>query len=352
MDKLKRMTKPDVLLVGSVPFETVDEVFHTCGALLGDRVASLPDGEVGDRSYWIIWVAHRIYHGHPDIETVTRPAQGWKPTGMADMWSFRLKPGVSKLHFDALGYADVARQSYTAFKKARDAGAIPQGVRFQIAFPFPQDETFFFFRNPEDHAAVSAAYEEALLRELAIICDEIPLSDLCIQWDVCTDLLEMTGRYYSWSRPESAWDRYMGPLSRLPRAVPTEASMGFHFCYGTFPQKPVLMPEDLTLSVMFANAAVTHSGRTVDFVHLTVPKIRTDDMYFRPLRDLRIEDTAVYLGVINSDGIEGARERMNAARKHLPVFGIAAECGFGRENPKDVPGILAMHKQIADELLG
>ena len=344
--------KADVFLVGSIPLESVDEVFHTCGTLIGDRVLGLPDGELGDRRFWITFIARHTFYGHPDIETVQQPAEGWMSSSMEDMLAFKLKPRVSELHFDALGYADAACESYLAFKNARDAGFIPAGVRFQIAFPFPQDATYLFFRNPEDHAVVMAAYEEVLLRELATICEKIPPADLSIQWDVCTDLLEMTGRYYSWSRPETAWDRYLGPLSRLPRAVPEEAMMGFHFCYGTWPKKPAIMPEDLALSVMFANAAVTDSGRAVDFVHLTVPKSRTDDMYFRPLRDLQIGDTKVYLGVINSDGVEGARERIDAARKHLSRFGVAGECGFGRENAEDVPGILELHKQIADELLG
>ncbi len=345
-------TKGDVLLVGSVPLASVQEVFHTCGTLIGDRVPCLPDGEVGDRAYWILYVAYRTYHGHPDIRTVQKPATGWKPSGMGDCWAFELKRGVKKLKFATLGYAEAAIGSYAAFCKAREAGDIPQGVRFQVAFPFPQDATFFFFRDPADHAVVMAAYEDALARDLKKILKKIPAADLCIQWDVCTDLLEMTGRYYSWSRPETAWDRYLAPLRRLPRLVPEEAMTGFHFCYGTFPQKPALMPEDLTLSVRFANAAVAECGRRVDYVHLTVPKIRTDDMYFRPLRDLAVGTTRVYLGVINTDGVEGTRERVAAARKHLKDFGIAAECGFGREPPEKIPAILQLHRQIADEILG
>lgn len=343
----------DLLLVGSVPLASVEKVFRTCGTLIGDRVPCLPDGEVGDRAYWILYLAYRTYHGHPDINTVQKPATGWLPTtGLGDVWSFKLKPGVTKLKFETLGYADAAITSFAAFCKARDDGYIPPGVRFQVALPFPQDATFLFFRDPDDHARVMAAYEEALGRELKKIFKKISPQELCIQWDVCTDLLEFTGRYYSWSRPESAWERYLAPLQRLPRKVPAEAMLGFHFCYGTWPQKPALMPEDLTLSVRFANTAVAEAGRKVDFVHLTVPKIRTDDVYFRPLRDLKIGRTRVYLGVINTDGVEGARERIAVAKKYLKNFGIAAECGFGREPPAKVPGILKLHRQIADELLG
>ncbi|MCY4364131.1 MAG: hypothetical protein OXE42_18445 [Gammaproteobacteria bacterium] len=343
--------KGKIFLVGSIPLNSVEEVFHLCGTLLADHLLSIPDGEVGDRTFWILYLAYRTYHGHPDIETIQRPEPPeWKPTSMDNCWAFKLKPGVEKLRLESLGYADEAIKSYIAFRDAREKGDIPPGVRFQIAFPFPQDATYFFFRDPTEHKAVMAAYEEALRSEIETILNHIPANELCIQWDVCTDLLEMTGRYYSWSRPETAWDRYISPLRRLPREVPRDVMMGFHFCYGTFPQKPAIMPEDLTLSVKFANAAVAESGRRVDFVHLTVPRIRTDDVYFRPLEDLDIGDTRAYLGVINTDGVEATKERIAVARKFLPDFGLAAECGFGRERPEDIPGIIDLHKQVADDI--
>lgn len=42
----------EMLLVGSMPFDTVEDVFRECGSILGDCLASLPDGEVGDRRNW------------------------------------------------------------------------------------------------------------------------------------------------------------------------------------------------------------------------------------------------------------------------------------------------------------
>ncbi|MGH7906307.1 MAG: hypothetical protein ACREP6_06735 [Candidatus Binataceae bacterium] len=348
--------KGDLFLVGSVPFDSVEEVFRNCGRMLGDWVPSLPDGEVGDRSYWILYVAWRAYHHHPRIETIMRPApingvEQWKPKSMEDIFQFRLKPGVKSIHFDDLGYASEAAKSYKAFTQARDEGSIAKGVRFQIALPFPQDATFLFFRNPADQDIVAPAYEEALTREIKKIFERIPAKDLAIQFDVCTDLLEMEGTYYSWSRPDSAWQRYVEPLHRLPRLVPEEALLGFHFCYGTFPKKPVIEPKDLALSVRFANAAVAESGRRVDFVHLTVPINRSDDDYFKPLTNLKLGDAKAYLGLINTDGVEGAKKRLAAARKYLSGFGVAAECGFGRENPERVPEILRIHREVAEHLL-
>ncbi len=343
--------KGNVLLVGSVPLKTVDEVFRTCGTLLGNDVASLPDGEVGDRSYWILYVAYNTFFPHPSVVTLQKPKEGWKPASMDDIFSFKLKDGLKSIHFDKLGYAEEAAKSYRAFRKARDDGAIAKGVRFQVAFPFPQDATFIFFHEAADRAIVEPAYEEVLAREIDTIFREIPAEDLAIQFDVCTDLLEAEGTFYSWSKPETAWERYAGPLHRLPRHVPEKAALGYHFCYGTFPKKPVIEPKDLGLSVKFANAAIAESGRRVDYIQLTVPIQRDDEAYFKPLQNLKAGDTRVFLGVVNSDGLEGAKRRAQAARKYLKDFGISAECGFGRELPERIPELLKIHREVADGLM-
>lgn len=348
----------DMLLVGSVNLNTAEEVFKTCGKLMGDHVPALPDGELGERSMWIYFLAAHTYHGHAAITTIGEiiPVKAFPPSGAGPqnpeaVTHFRLKEGIKTVHFDELGYAREAIKSYAVFRQRRGAGDIANGVRFQVALPFPQDATFLFFRNPAEAAIVAAAYEEALGREIGKIFDHIPAGDLAIQFDVCTDLLEVEGTFYPWSHPESAWQRYVEPLRRLPRLVPTEALLGFHFCYGTYPKKPVIQPKDLALSVRFANAAVAEAGRRVDFVHMTVPIQRSDDAYFKPLLDLKIGDTKVYLGVINSDGVEGASRRLTTARKYLPDCGVAAECGFGREKPEDIPALLKIHHEVAERLL-
>jgi hypothetical protein len=39
------------------------------GGPLGPYLAYVPDGEIGDRRYWIEGIAHRVFNGHPEIET-------------------------------------------------------------------------------------------------------------------------------------------------------------------------------------------------------------------------------------------------------------------------------------------
>jgi hypothetical protein len=88
----------DLLLVGSIPLDTPEQVLRRVGAPLGPYLAYMPDGEVGDRRYWIDGIAYRVFNGHPEIETLRRPApdangvENWRPLGMHDQFQFRVKP--------------------------------------------------------------------------------------------------------------------------------------------------------------------------------------------------------------------------------------------------------------------
>src|SRR3712207_1319099 len=144
-------TPGDVLLVGSMPLDTVEEVFRRCCDAFGDALGCLPDGEVGDRRNWTEHLALRTFALHPDLEEVRRPRGGRIPlfpeqtvnpgdeqdlTGL--LWHFRIRPGVSDLAFDDLHYADVAAESYAIFRRLKDEGTVPPHVRFQANFPGEQ----------------------------------------------------------------------------------------------------------------------------------------------------------------------------------------------------------------------
>ena len=47
--------KREILLVGSVPLGSAEQVFATCAEALDGRVKRLPDGETGPRTNWIAW---------------------------------------------------------------------------------------------------------------------------------------------------------------------------------------------------------------------------------------------------------------------------------------------------------
>ena len=74
--------------------------------------------------------------------------------------------------------------------------------------------------------------------------------------------------------------------------------------------------------------------RQVDWIH--IPALdRTDDAFYAPLKRLDAKGARVYLGAIHS--MATLPQRLDAARKFLPDFGLAAYCGFGRTPVEQSP---------------
>ncbi|MQA13836.1 MAG: hypothetical protein GEV09_06560 [Pseudonocardiaceae bacterium] len=207
-------TSAAVLLVGSVPLTSTEEVLHACGDGLGDLAVGVPDGEVGDRSLWVIFQAYRIFHEHPQLETIQRPAPdyNWRPAGLHDIWQFRMREGVGEPSFDNLKYADAAAESYRLFREMRDQGKIHAGAKFQCSLPLPESGCSWFFPHADDLSRIIPAYEKAILAEVDEILARIPHDDLVLQWDVCWEVLDVEG-IFPWSLPDSdPFERFVATL--------------------------------------------------------------------------------------------------------------------------------------------
>jgi hypothetical protein len=350
-------TAADVLLVGSVPLGSAEEVLRTCGSRLGSLVAGLPDGETGDRTVWVVYQAYRVFHEHRDLETLRRPApvngqEQWIPKGLDDLWNFRVREGVEDLRFDDLKYATVARESYQTFRQLRETGEIAAGVRFQVSLPLPESGVSWFFQDPEQIKRVLPGYADAMKREVNKIVELIPPEDLAVQWDVCWEVLDAEG-IFPWTMRDGPppLDRFQNMVERMSSHVPSEVLLGYHLCYADLGHQHMKEPHDLSLCVKMANIAAAHSGRQVDFFHMPVPRNRDDDAYFAPVSALQIENARLFLGLVHyTDGLDGTERRVATARRHLDQFGIATECGFGRRPPEQVPDLLDIHRQVAQQL--
>ena len=165
----------DLMLVGSIPYDTSEDVFRAIGPTLGEYLPFIPDGEIGERIYWVNHVAYRVLHGHPDMETVHRPMTGdgvelWHGEGDDNMWSFRVKPGVKKVRFGhtgwRLGYAKDAINSYFVFKTLRADGVIPADVRFQVCLPLPASAVFRWLADKDGYPALRDGFTESMHHEV------------------------------------------------------------------------------------------------------------------------------------------------------------------------------------------
>jgi methionine synthase II (cobalamin-independent) len=189
-----------------------------------------------------------------------------------------------------------------------------------------------------------------MLREVEKMCRAIPHGDLAIQWDVAVETTAIEQGQQARIGGDMV-DRWVEEVSVMGPAVPPDVALGYHICYGDFNHRHSVEPKDLSVAVRMLNEAAVRAKRPLDFVHMPVPINRSDDGYFAPLRDLRVGDARIFLGLIHyDDGAQGTRARISTAKKHIADFGVATECGFGRRRPETLTELLRIHREVADHL--
>ncbi|MDT7643250.1 MAG: hypothetical protein QOC75_250 [Pseudonocardiales bacterium] len=346
-----------VHLVGSVPLNTAADVFRAVSEAIGPHLKRIPDGETGDRTGWVGFQALMLLD-HPSFELVPSAVPGERAEDLArsvraqaDGYrtpSFRLREGVdpTQLRFTRLGYTEAALASYATFAEFKASGVLHPGIRFQVALPTPLAPLAIFV-TPADIPAVLPAYQTALLRELAEICAAIPAGELAVQWDVAVEMGLLEGAFPA---PFDNVDETVAAgMVALGDAVPSGVSLGYHLCYGDMGLHHFIEPRDMSVLVGLANRISAGLTRSLDWMHMPVPRDRDDPGYFEPLERLRLaETTELFLGLVHdSDGLEGARRRMTSAAKFRSGFGVGTECGFGRRDPRGIPALLQLHREVA-----
>ncbi|HVW17077.1 MAG TPA: hypothetical protein VHB30_02400 [Solirubrobacteraceae bacterium] len=344
----------ELLLVGSLPVASSEEAFRAGAELFGDLAFALPDGETGPRGAWVGYERERLCRPADGVVVVEETAS---PTGVPrhayETPVLALREGAEP-RFGRWPRIDDAIASYEVFRELRGAGAIPQGLRFQVGLPFPSSALNAFKADfARDFPVAQHAYEDLVARELERLTDAIPPADLAIQWDCAYEPLDLEG-VLPWTAGD-AWERFAGPVARLTRLVPEQALVGYHLCYGTFPEWPMYEARDLGVLVRMANLAVAESGRPVDWLHLAGPRyLRSeDDRFFAPLDDLDARGARVFLGIVLPlDGVAGLRRRHATASRHLAEFGVALYCGFRTQPGEDGREAMRAHRETVLALRG
>lgn len=338
----------NIHLVGSVPLADADTVFRTIAGALGDSMHRLPDGETGRRQLWIRHV-RQILNRHPDLEkdpdVPPLPFTQWDGKVIHVIEPLRFKDGVDpeRVVFET-GYADDAIRNFAVFDRLQGDGVIPSGARYQICMATPHAIAAMGVSSAH-RADFLRVYASHLIGEVGRIADTLPNERLAYQWDVCQEVLIWEG--YCEQTPGYKAEIF-AMLGRLGDAVPRPIELGYHLCYGSPADEHMIQPKDTAIMVEMTNGIAAAVGRPIEFFHLPVPKDRTDDAYFAPLRDLRLADgTALYLGLVH-DGDDAANAaRLATARAHAAVAGVGSECGWGRADPARLDGLIDAHRRIA-----
>ena len=337
-------------LIGSIPLDNSEQVFRRLSEALGPFLRCMPDGETGERSRWV-YFQRQMLLDHPamEIDPTVPPYKfvQWDGKVVREIEQLRFKPGVDPktVQFET-GYDKAALASYEVFKRLRSAGAIPKHMRFQVCLPTPQASGYLYVSGPARETYFEV-YERALKAALGNILKAIPPRDLTIQWDVCQEVLAFEN--YFKDRPPYYKKQIFDMLGRLGDAVPQEVEMGYHLCYGSPRDEHLVQPKDSAILVEMMEGIAAATGRRIDFLHIPVPKGRSDDAYYAPLKSWQPPSrTKLYLGLLHHDDDAGDKARIAVARRAVDDFGLSAECGWGRTEPGRLPGLLKGHRIAAE----
>lgn len=276
------------------------------------------------------------------------PSGAVRPTNRFPLLTLAEGVAPSEVHFGELGYAREARASYLDFVSARENGTLPKDIRFQVCLPTP----FAVVSSVVVHGALSvveAAYEKAMIAEITALCRHVPHADLCIQWDVCNEMVIWDGQPSDAVPSHVSREAIIQRMQRLCAAVPDDVELGIHLCYGDFGARHFVEPKDAAKMVDFANVLAKSIKHKLAYIHMPLPLGRNDDTFHRPLADLKLgSGTALFLGLVHAkDGIDGTKARVTAAHRYVSQFGIATECGMARARSEEtVRTLLKIHAEV------
>lgn len=340
----------DVHLVGSIPLRDARDVFTTISRELGPRLVRLPDGETGERSHWLGWI-EPAFSNHPAFEPTGQSSRVHAASDPRPLHRIRKGFNVKDIRFSELRIAEAAINSYLDFADLKNAGTIPPRCRFQVSIANPVSVVHRFVVD-EDQAVTVSAYEQAMLAEIGKLSASIPHDQLSIQFDIAQHVFKPleTGEANRFGQSrEEMLTSYAASAIRWGNTVPPRVELLYHLCYGDNAHRHAVEPSSLAVQVDFANALCASIERSIELIHMSVPRNRNDDNYFAPLRRLKLRpETRVALGLVHyTDGAEGTKRRIATAEKYLKDFLIGTECGFGRRPPETIPALLRIHAEVA-----
>ena len=324
---------------GGVNLPDTETVLRTLAERVPFGVRRLPDGEPGERAGWIGYQVPRLLTT-PGLERVEAPDDD-PYAGSA----VRLPAGTDadRIDWPDLGYATEYARSYATFRRLRDEGVIPSGVRFQVEYPTPVAVGALV--DPDGRDRFVRSYGRALIADLDRLLGEVPHDDVAVQWDAAVETVIV-------DRQPDTLAAMAGQLAALLDHVPDAVPAGLHLCYGDAGHVHMVEPESLAPQVALANAIAERTAPA--WVSFTVPQYRDDEAFFAPLAELRTTSTTeLYLALVPyhpDRQADGTTDRQVAlVDRYLPrAWGICTECGMARAERADVPRLLDLHREILE----
>ena len=350
-----------VLLVGSLPFDDEATAMARAIELVGDRLISLPDGEIGDRSdqypsgdrsQWVAGLAGRLAR-EPTlfrvIDAGTMNEQGF-PVDFES--TVRLRPRLSpaklgeRLH---LGYDTAALRSWPHFERLRSQAGLP-GLRMQVGLPTGLGIAVSLLSTPRA-LRYARAFAACLAREAAEVVRVVGSENLLFQIEAPVEVVA------AHRVPRAAVGLPARSVIDLVRRLPSQVPVGVHLCYGDLNNIALIAPDNFDRLVTFANGLIRRwpSSRTLAYMHLPFAAGASpppaDPRAYGALRDLDLPaDASLVAGFVHEqpsmDRLEEVLQIIEKAR--AGAVDVACACGLGRRETGTAEELMRRCRQLTD----
>ncbi|QEL27014.1 hypothetical protein FQV39_30700 (plasmid) [Bosea sp. F3-2] len=239
--------------------------------------------------------------------------------------------------------------SLAAFSELKAQGLLPREARLQTSVPVTMGNSGSPGQSGEAEAETSV--NSALPAHIARIAAALPAAECAIQLELPYAALSEATRASTDADAATGRAAFVAEALRVIEAVPGDVELSLHFdCRDG--ARFTMTPSDAEVMAELAREILARASRPVDLIHIPVPLRHESDAFFSGLASLEPPPaTRLCLGLIHlSDGLEGARRRIDLARRHLATFAIAARSGFAARPPDAIRPFLRLHAEVAREM--
>lgn len=315
---------------------------RTTAESIGPHLLRIPDGESGARRRWVgmlreVLEHHRAFEIDPDEPALSRQFPGGRIR--RDIARLRYRAGVDpqSIHLET-GYAAMAIDSFVIFDCLQRDGVVPKKVKFQIALPSPLAAAYnYLSRGSRD--AFLEFFTGHMIGEVRQIAAALPHERIALQWDLLHEVLLYEGCLDE--RPADCKQQIATLLGQIGEAVPQPIELGYQLMFGGSQLEPLVQPRDASAVVEIMKEVLRQVRRPIDYFAFPVPLDNAAAAFYAPFKAFKAPaDTQLYVGLAQLEDDEGNRKRLDVARHHLPVAGIASAWGWGRNHPSQVSALL------------
>ena len=315
--------------------------------LAGDRLRTLPDGEIGersdrypagDRAQWTAGLAGRLAGKESLFEVVEEGTLDERGFPVDFDSTIRLRPRLSpaelagRLH---LGYDTWALRSWPHFERLRATVGRPD-LRLQVGLPTGLGVAGSVLSRPRA-LRYAPAFATCLAREAGAMVRAIGAGDILFQVEAPAEVI------VAHRLPRLAVRVPTGPVLDLVRRLPAEVPVGIHLCFGDLANTALIVPSRFDRLVAFTNALARRwpSSHELAYVHIpfaagTSPA-PDDPAAYRALSRLALPPgTRLVAGFVHEQPLLEALEALLATIEQArgAEVDIATACGLGRRTPE------------------